>query len=41
MSIIFPHSIRETAGTKDMAYLQDLFTTFFGHFGEVDTMNVD
>lgn len=34
-------SIRETAGTKDMAYLQQLFVTFFGRFGEVDDMNVD
>ncbi|ORY85302.1 peptidase M18 [Leucosporidium creatinivorum] len=35
------HSIRETAGTKDMAYLQQLFLTFFGRFGEVDDLNVD
>lgn len=34
-------SIRETAGTKDMAYLQQLFITYFGRFGEVDDLNVD
>ncbi|KAK4058047.1 hypothetical protein OIO90_000786 [Microbotryomycetes sp. JL221] len=35
------HSIRETAGTRDMAYLQDLFKSFFVNFGKVDTLNVD
>lgn len=35
------HSIRETAGSKDIGYLIDLFAAFFEHFGEVDDLNVD
>lgn len=35
------HSIRETAGTKDMAYLIELFKVFFTRFGEVDDLVVD
>lgn len=32
------HSIRETAGSKDVAYLLDLFKTFFQKFSEVDKL---
>ncbi|KAL8286792.1 hypothetical protein RQP46_004320 [Phenoliferia psychrophenolica] len=35
------HSIRETAGSKDMGYLIDLFETFFDKFGTVDNLEVD
>ena len=32
------HSIRETAGSKDVAYLLNLFKTFFQKFSEVDKL---
>ncbi|KAM0748089.1 peptidase M18, aminopeptidase I [Meredithblackwellia eburnea MCA 4105] len=35
------HSIRETAGTKDMEYLTNLFEMFFEKFGTVDDLVVD
>ncbi|SCV68898.1 BQ2448_1019 [Microbotryum intermedium] len=35
------HSIRETAGTKDMALLIQLFEAYFANFGKVDDLQVD
>ncbi|KDE05131.1 hypothetical protein MVLG_04473 [Microbotryum lychnidis-dioicae p1A1 Lamole] len=35
------HSIRETAGTKDMALLIQLFEAYFENFGKVDDLQVD
>lgn len=35
------HSIREMAGTKDMAYLIDLFRVFFEKFGDVDDLSTE
>jgi hypothetical protein len=39
--VLVVNSIRETAGTQDMSYLIDLFSTFFDRFGEVDDLTVD
>jgi len=35
------HSIRETAGSKDIEHLISLFETFFREFGSVDKLPVD